>query len=104
MRLPILTMTMLLVAATLSSATTAAGQSARSYPWCAIYYTIDSNGTPSCTFDTRQQCMETISGLGGLCVENLYYHGAAVPAPRRAHVARVHKHTGTPPPPPQHHS
>ena len=96
MRLPILTAT-LFIAATSLSETAASAQSAGAYPWCAIYYTIDSNGTPSCSFDTRQQCMETISGIGGFCVENQYYHGAAVPAPRRAHVARVHKHTSTHP-------
>jgi len=90
MRLPVLAM--LFIAAMLLSET-ASGQSARSYPWCAIYYTIDSNGTPSCSFDTRQQCMETISGLGGFCVENQYYRGVAVPTPRRAHVAKPHKHT-----------
>jgi hypothetical protein len=94
MRLPI--PAMLFIAATLLSET-ASAQSARSYPWCAIYYTIDSNGTPSCSFDTRQQCMETISGIGGFCVENQYYHAAAVPTPGRAHVARVHKHTSTHP-------
>jgi hypothetical protein len=92
MRLPILTIT-LFIAATSLSETAASAQSAGSYPWCAIYYRMDSGGTPSCYFDTRPQCMETISGLGGLCVENQYYHGVTVLAPRRAHVARGHKHT-----------
>jgi len=96
MRLPILTTT-LFIAATSLSETAASAQSAGSYPWCAIYYRIDSGGTPSCYFDTRPQCMETISGLGGLCVENQYYHRVTVPAPRRAHVARGHKHTSTHP-------
>jgi hypothetical protein len=91
MRLPILTM--LSIAATLLSEAAACAQSAGSYPWCAIYYRMDAGGTPSCTFDTRQQCMETISGIGGLCIENQYYHTAAVPAPHRAHLARVHKRT-----------
>jgi hypothetical protein len=91
MRLPILIV--LSIAATLLSEAAASAQSAGSYPWCAIYYRIDAGGTPSCYFDTRQQCMETISGLGGLCVENQYYHGAAAPVPRRAHLARVHKRT-----------
>jgi len=95
MRLAILTM--LFIAATLGSETAASAQSAGSYPWCAIYYRMDAGGTPSCYFDTRQQCMETISGLGGLCVENQYYRGAAVPAPRRAHAAKAHKHANTHP-------
>jgi len=95
MRLPV--GAMLLVAAALFSPTAASAQSAKSYPWCAIYYTIDANGTPSCYFDTREQCMESISGVGGFCVENQYYHRAAVPPPRRARIARVHKRPSTPP-------
>ena len=94
MRLPVIAM--LFMGATLLSET-ASAQSARSYPWCAIYYRMDAGGTPSCYFDTRQQCMETISGLGGLCVENQYYHGVAAPTPRRAHVAKLHKRTSTQP-------
>jgi Protein of unknown function (DUF3551) len=94
MRLSVIVM--LFMGATLLSET-ASAQSARPYPWCAIYYRIDAGGTPSCYFDTRQQCMETISGLGGLCVENQYYHGVAVPTPRRAHVAKLHKRTSTQP-------
>jgi hypothetical protein len=91
MRLPIVTT--LFIAAMLLSEAAASAQSAGSYPWCAIYYRMDTGGTPSCYFDTRQQCMETISGIGGLCIENQYYHRVAVPAPHRAHLARVHKHT-----------
>jgi len=59
------------------------------YPWCAIYYRLGSNGTPSCYFDTRQQCMDTISGVGGRCVGNL------VPPPPRAEVTKVHKRKST---------
>ena len=90
MRLPILTA--LFIAATLSSETAASAQSAGSYPWCAIYYAPDATGTPSCYFDTRQQCMESVSGVGGLCVANQYYHGVAVLPARRTHVAKVRKH------------
>jgi hypothetical protein len=90
-------LTLLFITATAVSETAASAQSAGSYPWCAIYYRVDTGGTPSCYFDNRQQCMETISGLGGLCVENQYYHRAAVPPPRRAHPARAYKHTSTHP-------
>jgi hypothetical protein len=87
MRLPVLTL--LFIAATvLGESTAASAQSARSYPVCAIYYGIDATSTPSCTFDTREQCMETISGIGGYCIENQYYHGTAVRPPRRGHVMR----------------
>jgi hypothetical protein len=92
MRLPILTI--LLIASTSFGINIAASaQSAGSHPVCAIYYGIDADGTPSCNFDTRQQCMETISGIGGFCIDNQYYHSIAVLPPRRAHAAKVHKAT-----------
>jgi len=84
--------TILFIAATLFSATAAPAQSARSYPWCAIYYTVDADGTPSCTFDTREQCMETVSGIGGFCVENQYYHRVTT-QPHRTHIVKLHKRT-----------
>jgi len=93
MRLPV--WTILFIAATLFSATAASAQSARSYPWCAVYFTIDANGTPSCSFDTREQCMETISGIGGYCVENLYYRRVAAVPSHRANVAKAHKRANT---------
>jgi hypothetical protein len=39
---------------------------AQNYPWCAEY-----GGTPSgptnCGFVTFQQCLDTVSGIGGFC-------------------------------------
>lgn len=92
MRLPVLTL-LFIAAALLGESITASAQSPRSYPFCAIYYGIDATGTPSCSFDTREQCMETISGIGGFCIENQYYHGAAVRPPRRVHVMRKRANT-----------
>jgi Protein of unknown function (DUF3551) len=80
MRLPVLIL-LFIAAVLLGESIGASAQSARSYPVCAIYYGIDADGTPSCTFDTRQQCMETISGIGGFCIDNQYYHGRAVTPP-----------------------
>ena len=83
-------LTMLFIAAALfGENTTVSAQSARLYPWCAIYYGIDATGTPSCSFDTRQQCMETISGIGGLCVEN------SVTPPPRAQLTKTQKRKST---------
>jgi hypothetical protein len=87
MRLPVLIL-LFIAAALLGESIGASAQSARSYPFCAIYYGIDATGTPSCSFDTREQCMETISGIGGFCIANQYYHGAAVRPPRRVHEMR----------------
>jgi hypothetical protein len=87
MRLPVLIL-FFVVAALPGETTAASAQSAGSYPICAIYYGIDATGTPSCSFDTREQCMETISGIGGFCIENQHYRGPAVHPPRRAHLVR----------------
>ncbi|MEA2928099.1 MAG: hypothetical protein QOG38_527 [Hyphomicrobiales bacterium] len=38
------------------------------YPWCAWY----DAWTYSCAFATREQCMATISGVGGICKPNPY--------------------------------
>ena len=48
-------------------ATHEAGAQGRYYPWCARYdpYSI------VCGFDTRKQCQETVSGVGGICYENV---------------------------------
>jgi hypothetical protein len=94
MRSPVLT-ELFIAAALFGENVAASAQSAPSYPFCAIYYGIDATGTPSCSFDTREQCMETISGIGGFCIENQYYHRVAAPLPRRGHVAKVHKPTRT---------
>ena len=73
MRLPASAVLLSLIAAALFGENPAASaQSANSYPWCAIFYK-EGGGTPRCYFDTREQCMETISGIGGFCVQNLQY-------------------------------
>jgi hypothetical protein len=39
----------------------------RYWPWCARY-----NGwTIVCSFDSFRQCMETVSGVGGICQLNI---------------------------------
>jgi len=87
MRLPVLTMPFI-AAALLGESIATPAQSAGSHPVCAVYYGIDATGTPSCSFDTREQCIETISGIGGFCIANQYYHGAAVRPPRGVHIMR----------------
>jgi len=44
------------------------------YPWCAQYSGGRNGGASNCGFLTRQQCMETISGIGGFCVPNQFYN------------------------------
>lgn len=40
---------------------------AQNLPWCAIIY---NDGTTQCNFSTQQQCLQTISGVGGECIRN----------------------------------
>jgi hypothetical protein len=47
------------------------------YPWCAEYSGEDGGGGRNCGFSTLQQCMATVSGMGGGCVRNLFYEGPA---------------------------
>jgi hypothetical protein len=42
------------------------------YPWCAIYGK-DMGGASNCGFSTWQQCMATVSGIGGSCEPNQFY-------------------------------
>jgi len=49
---------------------------AREYPWCARY----DWSTRNCGFVSFQQCLATISGIGGRCEPNPFYKG---PPPRR---------------------
>ena len=58
---------------------------AQNYPWCAHY------GTPyddsSCGFVSYEQCMASVSGIGGFCEKNDTYKPplAAKPQARRHH-------------------
>lgn len=40
---------------------------AQNLPWCV---TMDNNGTTQCNFYTQQQCLQTLSGIGGVCSLN----------------------------------
>jgi len=54
---------------------------AQNYPWCAIYDVGDA--TYNCGFVSREQCMATVSGIGGFCNANTQYVPPAVhPVPR----------------------
>ena len=68
-----------LAAVAFLAATSVHAQSAYDYPWCAMY--PRSIGATSCYYQTYQQCMETLSGIGGSCIRSPYYRG---PAPRHS--------------------
>jgi hypothetical protein len=48
---------------------------AQNYPWCAHYGTPYSD--TSCGFTSFDQCMASVSGIGGFCLQNDSYHPAA---------------------------
>jgi hypothetical protein len=76
MRLTVLTA--LFFAATLSgqSRVSAAEGASHTSLWCATYF--NGGSTPLCSFATREQCLTTVSGVGGTCTENY----SAVVGPR----------------------
>jgi hypothetical protein len=38
------------------------------YPWCAQY--ADQSNITQCLFSTFDQCLATVRGIGGSCVQN----------------------------------
>jgi Protein of unknown function (DUF3551) len=78
----------LIAAALLSEIQATSAQSPTSYPWCARYFDR-KGGATSCYFTSKEQCMTTVSGLGGFCYESPYYYPAPPakpsPQPRRQH-------------------
>jgi hypothetical protein len=54
---------------------------AQNYPWCATYNVGDA--AYNCGFVSREQCMASVSGIGGFCSANTQYVApAAQPVPR----------------------
>jgi len=47
------------------------------YRWCAVFGS-QHGGAQSCYSVTLEQCMATISGMGGFCTPNSYYDGQPV--------------------------
>jgi hypothetical protein len=45
---------------------------AQTYPWCA-YYDFAFGGATNCGWATFEQCLATISGIGGSCGPNPMY-------------------------------
>ena len=60
---------------------------AQNYPWCV--YENFAGGATNCGFSTFQQCLATVSGVGGSCGPNPQYQGVSGPAPSR----RVRHHS-----------
>jgi hypothetical protein len=92
MRAPVL---ILVAVALLGGLKEASAQGTYSYPWCSIDSggaSGRSGGSPSCAYDTREQCVATMSGIGGYCVTNPQYRAPAAPSPRHRQRASDRKH------------
>ncbi|UZE48192.1 DUF3551 domain-containing protein [Rhodopseudomonas sp. P2A-2r] len=61
---------------------------ARDYPWCSRTSVTGFN--PSCSFTSFNQCMATVSGIGGDCIVNprLAFGQEQRPRKSRRHGAR----------------
>jgi hypothetical protein len=97
MRIPIIAL-FVISAALLAQTQISNAQSAYSYPWCALSSGGDNTGGGglSCYYASWQQCMTTLSGIGGNCVESPYYHAQSIPLPNRSLVKpRHHRHDRT---------
>lgn len=53
------------------AAAASTGAQAQNYPWCAVLNMGDNSY--NCGFVTYQQCMTTISGIGGFCERNTQF-------------------------------
>jgi Protein of unknown function (DUF3551) len=76
MRSPIISFAVL-IAALLGKIQAASAQSPASYPWCARFFGGELVGATSCYFTSKEQCMTTLSGIGGYCYQSPYYHRSA---------------------------
>jgi hypothetical protein len=74
-----------LIAAAAAGHVPSHAQSAYDYPWCALR--AGRSGGQSCYFQTYRQCMDTLSGIGGSCIESPYYRG---PTPHERRRPRDH--------------
>ena len=59
---------------------------AQNYPWCAYYSGSMGGGGTNCGFVTFEQCMATVSGIGGLCMRNTQF--VPPPGPRARYLQR----------------
>jgi len=60
---------------------------AQNYPWCA-QYSGDMGGAMNCGFVSFDQCMATVRGIGGFCIQNNTYQPPAGPKPSRGQSRR----------------
>ena len=61
------------------------------YRWCADYTVLGGIGARNCYFVKWDQCRAAVSGVGGMCVENLFYDGNDTTSSQPARRAKPRK-------------
>jgi len=74
-----------LLVAVVGAAPSSFAQSPYDYPWCSVRGGWSGGGGQSCYYTSYQQCMATLSGIGGTCIRNPWFHGPEVRIERRFH-------------------
>jgi hypothetical protein len=75
---------LLIMALVASSVAISSSAQAQNYPWCAVLNMGDA--AYNCGFETVQQCMDSVRGIGGFCTRNTTYQGPE-PMGRRPYAA-----------------
>ncbi len=86
MKFPLFALAVAVAAA--AAATRAPAQT--NYPWCA-YYSGRGGGGTNCGFVSFEQCMATVSGIGGFCNINTQYVPPPGPHPTPS-AGKRHRH------------
>jgi hypothetical protein len=73
----------LLVAVVGAAPSSLAQSSPYEYPWCSLRGGWSGGGGQSCYYTSYQQCMASLSGIGGTCIRNPYVDGPGARAERR---------------------
>jgi hypothetical protein len=61
---------------------------ARDYPWCAYYNFRHGGGATNCGWETFEQCLATVRGIGGSCGPNPMYQPTPSPHALTRHPRR----------------
>ncbi len=81
----------LLMLVLLAGMASASPAQAQNYPWCA-QYSGDMGGAMNCGFVSFDQCMATVRGMGGFCIQNNTYRPPIPSRSPRPHPRPHHVH------------
>jgi len=76
MRLAVVSL-MIAGAAVLLDTRGSVAQSPYQYQWCAVYAGKSEGRSEACYYKSFAECMASVSGVGGYCIQSQYYTGQA---------------------------